>query len=382
MKNFVLLFSIFVGIISSYQETKASPKYNLIARGFNLNCGEFDTLTWDIYLQNASAEPLYYAGGKFVLNFTPSIANGGILSYRIAFTKLPIAVRPTESTISGSTLTLSGNIASTPGEAYLIDPFPGTRVARVSLITTSTTFSGNSFYPTWPDSLSLNSSQVYFYVGNTLTQKNSERNFIELSNCGMFTTSPWECCSAKLLSLNSAIEGLYDSSLNLLNKQDTLTVDVRDAAFPHALRYSSKCRLDSINLSSFHVYTIPWIFPPPTFYLVIRHRNSVETWSKSPVSLSLRDGFIHQYNTTLSDTAAFGNNLKLKGTKYCIYSGDVNQDKAVNLSDVLLVYNDSQNFVTGYVNSDLNGDNLVNLSDISIASNNSALFIRAVTPLD
>ena len=63
-------------------------------------------------------------------------------------------------------------------------------------------------------------------------------------------------------------------------------------------------------------------------------RNSIEAWSKLP-------GHIIIYNkiaSLLGADKAFGNNLLLKGNKYCLYSGDVNQDGFINLTDVILTH--------------------------------------------
>ena len=66
--------------------------------------------------------------------------------------------------------------------------------------------------------------------------------------------------------------------------------------------------------------------------------------------------------------------------RYAIFSGDVNQNGIVDLSDLLLCFNDAGAFVSGYTGSDLNGDNLVDLADITIVYNNSAGFIVKITP--
>jgi len=70
----------------------------------------------------------------------------------------------------------------------------------------------------------------------------------------------------------------------------------------------------------------------------------------------------------------------LKGVKYCIYSGDVDQDGTVDLADGTLIDNDAFNFGSGYLQSDVNGDGLVDLSDAIYADNNAANFVIAVTP--
>lgn len=76
----------------------------------------------------------------------------------------------------------------------------------------------------------------------------------------------------------------------------------------------------------------------------------------------------------------FGGNIIYKGTKYCIFSGDVNNDGSINLDDENLISDDYSNFVTGYVNTDVNGDFIVNLTDLSIAYNNSNNFVSVIHP--
>ena len=67
-------------------------------------------------------------------------------------------------------------------------------------------------------------------------------------------------------------------------------------------------------------------------------------------------------------------------TEYCNYSGDVNQEGAVNLTDLIETYNTSSNFVSGYVPTDVNGNNFVDLTDITIVYNNATKFVSKVTP--
>lgn len=73
--------------------------------------------------------------------------------------------------------------------------------------------------------------------------------------------------------------------------------------------------------------------------------------------------------------------LKLKCSKYCIYSGDVNQDGFISQSDVISIYNDASGFVKGrFIKTDLTGDNIVDLTDVTKGYNNSANFISMITP--
>ena len=87
------------------------------------------------------------------------------------------------------------------------------------------------------------------------------------------------------------------------------------------------------------------------------------------------------YNFTSAADQAFGNNLILKGSKYCLYSGDIDQDGFITLVDVIPVYNDASGFVSGsYLLTDLTGDGTADLSDVSLSYNNSVNFISKVTP--
>ncbi len=84
-------------------------------------------------------------------------------------------------------------------------------------------------------------------------------------------------------------------------------------------------------------------------------------------------GSWHTYNFTTSPSQAYGNNLKLKGGKYCIISGDVFQDGFIDGSDLMMIDNDAYNFSTGrFLPSDLNGDGFTDALDMLIAENNKS----------
>lgn len=113
------------------------------------------------------------------------------------------------------------------------------------------------------------------------------------------------------------------------------------------------------------------------YYLVIRHRNSIETWSSGPVFPS-SEAFV--YDFTSSAGQAYGNNMEFINGGYCIFTGDVNQDGSVDLSDINGIYNDAIIFNSGYLKTDLNGDSIVDLFDLSIAYNGSVDFISVIRP--
>ena len=113
------------------------------------------------------------------------------------------------------------------------------------------------------------------------------------------------------------------------------------------------------------------------YYIVVKHRNSIETWSSSAQSFT--NGTLY-FNFTLANTQAFGNNMINIGGKWSLYVGDVNQDGIVDASDVSLVDNDALSGVSGYAITDLNCDGIVDVSDLSIIDNNSTNSVSVITP--
>ena len=115
-----------------------------------------------------------------------------------------------------------------------------------------------------------------------------------------------------------------------------------------------------------------------SYFISVKSNNILETWSKSPVSVVKYQPL--NYDFTASASQAYGNNLLFKNGKYCIYSGDMNRNGSIELSDVMYILNDVSSFITGDDNSDLNGDGFVDLYDIIFCVNNASLFITSEHP--
>jgi len=176
------------------------------------------------------------------------------------------------------------------------------------------------------------------------------------------------------VKINSLLEGHYNSSTDN-NIEDTICIFLRNTIIPYyTIADSAKVVLDSNGqgiVDFTNAVNDVW------YFLIIKHRNSIETWSNQMIMFH---GDQISYDFTTGANKAFGNNLVLKGTKYCIFSGDINQDKVIDLTDVYQIYNDATNVVTGYVKTDLTGDNFTDLSDLTLAFNNSVGFVRVMRP--
>ena len=180
-----------------------------------------------------------------------------------------------------------------------------------------------------------------------------------------------DASSSITFNLTVGIQGLWSGATQV---PDTAKCHLRNSVSPYNEIAVSTAVLNSSGNGTFTFPTAP----SGSYYLEITHRNSIETWSALPQTVVT--GGSYNYNFTTSASQAFGNNLILKSGKYCDYSGDVNQDGFVNLTDVITIFNASSVFTSGYVATDVNGDFIVDLTDITIAFNNSNNFVQKVRP--
>ncbi|MBK8554158.1 MAG: agmatine deiminase family protein [Ignavibacteria bacterium] len=218
-------------------------------------------------------------------------------------------------------------------------------------------------------------TKIYYYISAT-------------SNSGRTITKPLTAPSGYLnfsingtslikLNLTALAEGKYNESQNLLMKRDSVKVYLRNGSSPFNITDSAAGIIDSLNFSNTFSFYNSATGP---YYIVIKHGQCIETWSRAGGESLNNDSSVYNYDFTASSDKAYGNNLKQKGSKYCLFSGDVNQNGFINLDDILFINNDAVNFITGNVISDLTGDETVDLNDVLIAFNNSNEFVSVIRP--
>lgn len=178
------------------------------------------------------------------------------------------------------------------------------------------------------------------------------------------------------LKLGTLIEGFYNPATNI-QIRDTMMVYLRIASpAPFYIIDSAVTVPDSLGYVTLQFNKVQ----SGSYYIVIKHRNSIETWSRQGGEILSSGGIINVYDFTLSQNMAFGNNMILRGTRYCIYSGDVNRDGVIDGTDLSLIDNDVSGFATGYIQSDITGDMVTDGSDLSITDNNVSGFISVIKP--
>lgn len=181
-------------------------------------------------------------------------------------------------------------------------------------------------------------------------------------------------CDTFHLNLKTYIEGRYIPTTNLMFG-DSIQVELRNNYSPYSLVETSSGYLnDSGNCSLKYYYASNGT----NYYIVIKHKNSLETWSISPGQMFTNDILDFDF---LSYSQAYGGNLRFLDSVplwFGMFSGDVDQDGEIDLDDVTSIYNNSNNFLTGI--TDLNGDGITDLNDMTIVYNNSVSFISIRKP--
>ena len=190
----------------------------------------------------------------------------------------------------------------------------------------------------------------------------------------------------KTLNLTVFLESLYNGSGTMRKARNAggdqypgTTADQITVELHHSLNYSDIVYTEpfvSLSTAGGAVVEIPANLNG-SYYITIKHRNSLATTSKLPVSFGT-DIIDYSFD---GPTQAYGNNMLLMVDGHCaIFGGDVNQDGSVDTADMTPVDNDAASFETGYLVTDVNGDGTVDTGDMTIVDNNAAAYTRAITP--
>jgi hypothetical protein len=233
----------------------------------------------------------------------------------------------------------------------------------------------NGSYFTGVTSVKLNNSAVSFTVVNDSkitfsVPSGSSSGNIEVANlCGTVVNGT-QLYVAPFIALNLKffIEGYYKSNgvmRSVLggNKSDSVFLQLVQSTVPYQVLGSVLTTVDTSGIVSCNV---PTSFYGNQYYLVLSGRNFLKTWSAIPVLLSQSTA----YDFTTAASKAYGNNQRSLNGSFYFYSGDVNLDGEINLTDYGVVQNKCMLFTTGINASDLNGDKLVESIDLSILENN------------
>ena len=222
---------------------------------------------------------------------------------------------------------------------------------------------------------SVNSGTIYSQPWNNLSPNTCYEWFATIHDgTNAITTPKWKFTTAAstqaaAINLKVFIEALYKSSGTMISVSnpsvcDTIIFELHNTVAPYVIEESKKV---AINTTGNCTMTFPsTVFGKP-FYLTVKHRSSLETWSAVPVLLNASTT---SYDFTNAINKAYNNNLKnLNDGRFAIYSGDVDQDGTIDEEDYSLVENASQFFLAGYYVFDVTGDGITESADYCFLEN-------------
>jgi hypothetical protein len=179
-------------------------------------------------------------------------------------------------------------------------------------------------------------------------------------------------CGATV-NLKVYIDGLYsgsgllaeDPALGQTGICDTLRLQLASATGNHSILFEDTALLHTDGTVQFE---FPGSVIGNNYYLIVRHRNTLETWSPSPLTINTS---ITTYDFTDGQGKAYGSNLKdLNDGNFAIYSGDINADGIIDFMDVSIMQQSLGLFESDYLPADLNGNGMIESSDYSVLENN------------
>ena len=215
-------------------------------------------------------------------------------------------------------------------------------------------------------------------------------SYTSINGCdSIYTLNLTDQPQTKTLHIKLFLEGLYaggglmnqaidlDSPKFAAGIADIVSVELHDAnsLYDVAYIYSD---VDLLTDGTLSISSIPATITG-SYYLVIKHRNSVETWSSAAIDFGAVGPIDYDFTTTSSN--AYGDNMKtLPGIVFGLYAGDATQDGTVDGSDMAAIDNSSTAVLHGYLPEDLNGDGIVDASDMAIVDNNSTAVVGVKRP--
>lgn len=349
--------------------------------------------------------PLFQRGGHLRRNMQACIYNSIIMGWRVGirFDGSGVINDANGGTVQLRTNIFSGNVTLADQTGGTITPDPVTFINNFNTsYAANTSVQLTNPFNIYPDP-SGNNITNWIPAGGSPALSGADftnanlSGFENVSYRGAFGTNNWTSNWAQFNPKNYTLpvptdynitviaQGFYNGAT--LNKADTVRVYLRNNTAPYSIVDSAAAVINATTFTGTFCFNYA---PSGTYYLQVRQRNHLETWSKSGGE-SYTAGSVNSYNFTTSSSQAYGSNQILSGSKYCMYGGDVAggissgeiynyQDGSIDAADLSAIDNDALNSLSGYYPSDVTGDDFVDSGDLSITDNNSLLSVFTARP--
>jgi hypothetical protein len=155
---------------------------------------------------------------------------------------------------------------------------------------------------------------------------------------------------------------------------DTMLVEWHETIAPYNVVYSAS---GIVQTNGHMLLDFPGSLNGNAYYIAIKHRTALETWTANPVMMSSNVS----YDFSTSASLAYGNNQReIAAGIWGFYMGDMNQDGVIDGLDFVVWEIDNLNFAAGYFVSDLNGDGVVDGLDFLYWESNNLAFVGLMKP--
>ncbi|MBK8363130.1 MAG: hypothetical protein IPL24_05425 [Bacteroidetes bacterium] len=202
---------------------------------------------------------------------------------------------------------------------------------------------------------------------------------------GTFTVA---CGSPMTINLTAYLQGYYlgaGTMQPVLANQfvpgatgaetDTITVEIYDAS-TFLLAGSAKAVLMTDGSATAVVYG-----SDGQYYIAIRHRNSILTWSSVDIALATATPASYDFSSSLANVFSGWMADDFSEGIYSIFTGDINQDEFVDAADFPQYDNDNAaGACCDYYVTDLNGDGFVDAADFPSYDNNNSAGVFSIHP--
>ena len=339
----------------------------------------FEEFTGTNYWSRRSYASAYGVGSgaaRFSFWTAPQGTTQSLISYDIPtgssrYLTFDVAYRPFSTYVDSLIIESSTNSGTSYSTVARLWGGLGSRVGPLNTLYTSV---GSQFIPT----ASQWGSRIYSLPASV--------NKVRLRAISGFGNDLWldNICIKVLPAVTTTTVGLASQGMFIPTNPfwrllDTIRVYLHRSDYPNVVIDSAIATMDGNAVSNTLNFSKAL---DGTYYRVVKHRNSIRTWSAVSQSLT-RGAAFSNYNFIQPDGQAYGNNQAVVSTSPFyrgMYSGDVDQDGFIDGFDLLRIDNDAAIFAGGYVVTDLTGDNFVDGTDFAIADNNAALFVSVVDP--
>jgi hypothetical protein len=330
---------------------------------------------FDVYILRTGTVAFELAGFQIGLTYDTLALNGGTITATWVAGKTDAIFHSNEqlhipAQYSAGIIRVASFLPPGHGTGTIIpNTAPGGRIGRLRL-TNSVSFTSHPLSVNW--TFSTYPSKISAYVTAKDTDITKQSTFLNtLANLGY---------SARVLTLTAFLEGPFNGTvMDNTGGPLTVTVELRkisDNSFVES-------QTGNLNTNGVGTFSFTTAVNGTPYYIILKSKNTIETQSASGQSF-VSGVLSYDFTTGIGQAYTDGGSVPQmiqKGTKWCVFSGDLNQDGGIDAFDLSPTNNDNTSGGTPGVPSglptDVTNDGGTDVFDLSIIDNNNSRGVYA-----